>query len=684
MTSRDDLLKNTLRLLSYHRQRIWWITSRVFLLALVFTALGLAFRPQYVARTKLTMLPTRSEIGYAARQPEMMLQSPATALGQTYTEAMSSRTLAEDVARTLLANDRAELNNGGVMGHVRRVVIGPVVGAYHRVVTLLNTGRWQTPDPFTSLVEGIQARTKVQNIPGSFVFQIGVTWENPKIAAAIANLIAERHVQMTLKTNREEMRIMREYIETRISETRGELAGLEKRINDYRVGEKLYASATDMDLGLQERSQYERDLNATRVSRAQLDARIDALKPYQTPSAMASIEAERSELKMREETVTKVINEQMGKLDKMPAKEAGLLDLYRGRISLERALSALQDRLLDTKITEAAQLSTVRVIDRAIPPLYPEGPLMLPNAITALIVGLLLSAGVVLVMEARRPGLRSRDDLIAEDGSMLGLIPFMASDAQVIDGHARSDDEQSGGVTRFFRSVAQGRKGTLAQQRTARRHLEHLLQLLTDGAKSKVCLFVSLNGGEGKTYLIEHVAKLAKEADLKVLLLDANFNAPALHHAFGKPLAAGLAEVLSGKAAASAVIVSADKGVDLIGAGLKNLNAQGKWAIETLRQELSQLAVGYDLILIDTAALRSDSSATRLLPLATEVVCVFDAMASQRSDAGEIRQRMGSVPGRMRYILNKKLHGDDHLFDAGVDSRRSEPLARAVPPRSYV
>ena len=43
------------------------------------------------------------------------------------------------------------------------------------------------------------------------------TWENPKIAAAIANLLADRQVQMTLQLNREEMKATREYIEARIA-----------------------------------------------------------------------------------------------------------------------------------------------------------------------------------------------------------------------------------------------------------------------------------------------------------------------------------------------------------------------------------------------------------------------------------------------------------------------------------
>lgn len=677
MTSNDTLIKNIFRLSTYHRRKIWWITSRVILLTLVLTALGLAFRPRFVARTKLTMLPTRSEIGFVAQRPEMLLQSPAAALGQTSTETLSSRSLAEEVARTLLANNREELNNGGVLGHVRQLVVAPLAGLYGQTVAFVNTGRWKSPDPFMSLVEAIQSRTKVQNVPGSYVFQISVTWENPKIAAAIANLLAERYIQMTLQANKEEMRIMREFIETRTVETRDELAALEKRINEYRVGEKLYAASTDLDLGLQERSLYQRELSAVRVSRAQLDARIDALKPYQTPAALAAIEAERSEMKTREEMVAKVMDEQMGKLDKLPAKQAGLQDLYRVRLGLERTLSALQDRMLDTKITEAAQLSAVRIIDRAIPAAYPEGPLMIGNALSSLIVGLLLSAGVVLVFEARRPGLRSREDLSENNGRMLGLIPYVATRDHTLSGPDDPDAEAARGILGLIQSVAHGRYGSVMHRRTAKRHMEHLLQHLGGDSNKRINLMISLNGREGKTYLIEHVAKLAKEAGLKILAVDANLHNPELHVKFGKPLTAGLAEMLAGKATAKEVLVTVEKGISMIGAGLVRMNPQGKWAVDAVRRELEQLMGEYDLILIDTAALRSDASVIRLLPLASAVICVFDATTSQRSDAAELRHRLGPLCECVNYVLNKKMYGNDYLYEASMNGARAEPLAKS-------
>jgi tyrosine-protein kinase Etk/Wzc len=679
MTSHDDLVKTTFRLLTYYRGRIWWITTRVFVLTVAITALGLVFVPKYVATTRLTLMPTRSEIGFAASHPEMWGMSPVAMLCQTHEETLMSRTLALDVARTLRADSSAELNNGGWAGHVRRSVIAPVKGFFRHVVSLLNTGRWETPDPLLSMAKRIQARTNVKNVSGSFVFEVSVNWENPKIAAKVANVMTERYVHMVVQTGQEEMRSTREYIEERIKETSGALAALDARIKDYRTSEKIYATSTDMDLGRQELSLYERDLNATRVNREQLDARINALKAYKTPAEMASVEADRVALKTRQEAVEKVIDEQTAQLDKLPAKEAGLLDLYRDRKIKERTLAEMEDRLMEAKVAEASQLSVARVIDPAIPPDYPTGPLMLLNGVVSIFVGLLLALGSVLLSEARRAGLRSREDLDSDESNMIGVIPSLAVSGS---GGAKGPGKRS--PEGVFRTITYGHRDHL---QTIEQHVAHLFARLTDGDSTRACLFVSLNGGEGKTFLIEQLAKVASGGGRKVLLVDGNLHKPTLHVTCDKPLTPGLKEMLSGAATARDAVVHVNDNLDLICAGVMNMSGQAKWRIDAVRQEFASLAAQYDLILIDSAALRSDTVTMRLLPLATEVVAVFNAMISRRSDLHEMRRLLQGAAGRMRIVLNRVLHRADHLFATGTNGSKpkvTEPGAQPQDGRKKV
>jgi hypothetical protein len=205
---------------------------------------------------------------------------------------------------------------------------------------------------------------------------------------------------------------------------------------------------------------------------------------------------------------------------------------------------------------------------------------------------------------------------------------------------------------------------------------------LADDARARVCLFVSLNGGEGKTFLVDQVARLAKEAGRKVLLIDASLNHPALHLALGRPLAAGFAELLSGTATARGVVVSVNESVDLICAGKTSISGQARWDLPACKEQLNGIASGYELVLMDSAALRRDPAVARLLPLADSVVCVFDATASARDDLDAVRERLRGCAGPVDFILNKVLCQGDFLFraggmpDAASAGRTEDPTAK--------
>jgi len=638
------------RSLSYHKKTVWWVTTRVLLITVVVSALGLAFYPKYEASTKLTLLPSRSEIGFAAARPEVIGVSPAVLLAQTHTEALLSRELAGEVAKILLSENPPELSNGSPLGHIRRVFIAPVLGLGRHLVTFLNTGRWRDAGPEEALAALIQSRVDIRNSPGSLVFEVKVTWENPAMAARIANLLTGQYAQMVMKAGQKEMQVTREYIDTQVAETRASLTALETKIQTYRVNEKVYASSTDLELGMQELSQYLRALNETRVDWEQMDARINTLKPYQAPAALAAIEADRAGLKSRQAAVEKVITDQIAKLDKLPAKEAGLLELYRERLLKERSLSALQDRLLETRIAEASQLGTARIIDRAAPPLYPSSPLLLKNALLSIPAGLLLSIAVIMIREFRGQRLRSARELRVL-GRVIGLMPM--------DGKGAGEGaEEAEPILPVW--MGGGRRESTAH--AAARHVDHILSQLAGGRKGQRCLFVSLTGGEGTTFLIQRLAEAARKHGLKVLLVDADSERPGLHKAFGKPAGPGFGEWLQRGVGVTGIVKPVNASLDLISAGSARLPFVRSADIAHIKDELQRVSEGYDLVLIDGGALRLQPAATRLAVLADRIVCVFDATTSRFDDVEAVRERLAGIGIPIECVLNKVRHEPDYLF----------------------
>jgi non-specific protein-tyrosine kinase len=211
-----------------------------------------------------------------------------------------------------------------------------------------------------------------------------------------------------------------------------------------------------------------------------------------------------------------------------------------------------------------------------------------------------------------------------------------------------------------FRWMGGGARASRAL--AVKRHLEHLVTQLTHGERARRCLFVSLTGGEGKTFLIARLAATANRMGLKVLLVDADGDRPALHRAFQKPIAPGFGEWEEGTADAAEIVLHATAGTDVICAGAVHAPLLRHASVARVGETLKRLAEAYDLVLIDTGALRRDPSAVRLLPLADEIVCVFDATSSLLDDVETVGDRIAGVAAQVRCVLNRVRHEPDYLF----------------------
>jgi hypothetical protein len=127
------------------------------------------------------------------------------------------------------------------------------------------------------------------------------------------------------------------------------------------------------------------------------------------------------------------------------------------------------------------------------------------------------------------------------------------------------------------------------------------------------------------------------------------------------------------------VVVPADDSVDLICAGAVRLNGQARWDLLACKEHLSRLATEYDLVLMDSAALRADPAVSRLLTLSDHIVCVFDATSSARDDLDSVREHLRSSAKPVHFILNKVLYAADHLFGAGMTQDRRQVTKNGPP-----
>lgn len=130
----------------------------------------------------------------------------------------------------------------------------------------------------------------------------------------------------------------------------------------------------------------------------------------------------------------------------------------------------------------------------------------------------------------------------------------------------------------------------------------------------KTVVVTSAMPGEGKTFVCANLAyAFARQADRRVLLIDADLRAPSVHGLLGAPAEPGLASYLQGQASVEKILQRGPhQNFYLIPAGKSPANPAELVAGGKLKGLLAQLAPLFDWILLDTPAAGPVTDALRI------------------------------------------------------------------------
>jgi Mrp family chromosome partitioning ATPase len=194
--------------------------------------------------------------------------------------------------------------------------------------------------------------------------------------------------------------------------------------------------------------------------------------------------------------------------------------------------------------------------------------------------------------------------------------------------------------------------------------MEHLMHsLVASGAK--VVMVSSTLANVGKSYILKRLTEQALLADKRVLALDLDRREPSLHLAFGVPPKVSLASVALNQAGLRDAIVHVNDHLDYAGStGRETTYGSSRWQFDRIRKDLETLKADYDLVLIDSAAMRRDPMVTQLWALADHILVVVDAMETSVPEVEEFLQRSAVSKDKVSFVLNKVRYKPDFLFEA--------------------
>ena len=351
-------------------------------------------------------------------------------------------------------------------------------------------------------------------------------------------------------------------------------------------------------------------------------------------------EVERSGYERKLASVSMQRAELQATLKQLPAKEQNLVELARSREEGATALTLLQRKLSEARMTEAQLVSNISILDMArLPtdPAWPNKPVVL---VLAIVTGIVLVIGVVLLLEALDGTLRGEADVEKLlKLPVLGVLPVLPSSA----------------LKRGTPEVFLDDLGTFESYRMLLKTLEFRSQGI------RVVVVSSTIAQEGKSLVASRLASVSASLSRRTLIIDADLRRPVQHELFGVRARPGLSHVIEGLPLIRAVQPTAIPNLSILTFG--EIYKRPSQLIEStqMRELLEQAAEQYDLVIIDTPPVTSCADAALLSRNSDGMLFVTRPNMTAR----EVAQRAISELNKNRvHILGVVVNGTTNQTEA--------------------
>jgi non-specific protein-tyrosine kinase len=256
--------------------------------------------------------------------------------------------------------------------------------------------------------------------------------------------------------------------------------------------------------------------------------------------------------------------------------------------------------------TELSRPGSVSVVEPAVVPASPIKPRIALNLALGLIAGLVVAAGLVLLMEYLDDTVKSE----AEVERVAGLTTL-------------------GMVMRFGRRGSRqpvSGYGSQSPAAEAYRAIRTSVQFATMDRPGQVLVVTSPNAGDGKSTTAANLAVTMASAGKRVVLVDADLRKPSLHQIFNLENRVGITSaLLSGNGARSCVQPSGFDNLSLLTSGPLPPNPSELLSSPRMRDLVETLRQEADMVILDSPPALVVTDATLLAALADGAILVAEA-----------------------------------------------------------
>lgn len=438
-------------------------------------------------------------------------------------------------------------------------------------------------------INALQRRLIVsESAKQSGIISLTLTGEDPDKIAVVLNTIAENYLSQNIA--RQEAKDTRSltFLQDQLPKIRRELDEAEARLNAYREQRDSVDLSLEAKTVLDQVVNVENQLNELTFR----EAEVSQLFKKDHPTYRA--------LREKKQTLEQERTRLNNRVSSMPSTQQEILRLSRDVESGRTIYLQLLTRQQELNISRSSAIGNVRIIDPAVTQPGPVKPHKVIIIVFGMLVGLMLSAGTVLVRSAFKRGITSSEQLEAQGMPLLATLPRSVWLWKKTHLRRRT----------LFASHWKHRTSNvpfLPVDRPADIFVEAVRGLRTSlhftmmNAVNRIVVISGPSQDCGKTLVSTSLASIAAQAGQRVLFIDADMRKGYVHNIFKLNNQHGLSSVLGGSVEWQDAIQHFEKG----GFDVLTCGPQPSHPVELLMNErfqtvMSRIDKEYDIVIVDT------------------------------------------------------------------------------------
>lgn len=415
------------------------------------------------------------------------------------------------------------------------------------------------------------------------ILTLSISGSEPSLIKVILDRITENYLEQNIERQAAQDAKSLEFLNQQLPKVRGELDIAEDKLNAYR------RKSDSVDLSLEAKSVLEQIVN--------VDNQLNEL---------TFKESEISQLYTREHPTYKSLMEkrktlldEKSKLNKrvsaMPETQQEILRLSRDVESGRAVYMQLLNRQQELNIAKSSAIGNVRIIDDAITQPKPVKPKKVLVVIIGLVLGFMISVGLVLIRVFLRRGIESPEQLEEIGISVYASIPVSESFTKKINNSNKVKNVKAAEYQGF---LALDNPADIALE--AIRGLRTSLHFAMMDAKNDILMISGASPNAGKTFVSTNLAAVTAQTNKKVLFIDADMRKGYTHKLFNVNNDNGLSDYLSGRVDTEKCIKAISAGFDFISRGAVPPNPAELLMNSRLEKLLDWAKDNYELVIVDT------------------------------------------------------------------------------------